>query len=207
MCSLVHSEGPHALGKTLLVTQWVLLSVLLAAAPFAMRFTPFEGIYENGVWQAPHAADPLYPHRAGLVILGLVASGLGALCFIAVVAFRRCRQYAAVSFGLALAALVVGWRMYPYWATGVFSVMRGLSPGTDLDPKALIPMSWVGELWRMPVLILYLVSIAGIPTLLVVGVIGLMRKVWGRTAAIGFCVGVTVLAYVISPNYGCWLMD
>ena len=209
MSGLARSQEPHALEKTLLVTQGVLLIALLAVAPFAMQFTPFGDIYEEGVWQAQHSADPLYQRRAALVILGLVAGALGTLCFVAVVALRRCRQHVAFSFGLALAALIVGWRMYPYWVTGVFSAMRGLSSCTStFDPKALIPMSWWGgDLWGLTVLMLYPVSIAGVPTLFVQAVIELRRKAWARAATIGFCVGVTILAYTFSPYYLCWLLD
>lgn len=207
MSEQVGQNGAHAVGKALVVTQWVLLVGLLALAPFAMRFTPFEGIYEHGVWGAHHAADSLYTQRAGLVLFGLVASAADVFCFTAVVALQRCRQYAIVSFGLTLAALVLGWRMYPYWATGVFSVMRGALPRTDLDPKALMPMSWTGELWRLPILLLDTISIIGIPTLLVFAAIALFRKAWTKAAALAFCVGVTVVAYCFSPNYWDWLLD
>ena len=54
-----------------------------------------------------------------------------------------------------LACAVVGWRSYPYWATGVYQVGIGAFPPMDQDPKRMIPMLWIGDLWRLPVLLLY----------------------------------------------------
>ena len=204
------SAGPTEVPSrfsVLVIAQWVLVVLLLGFAPIAMRFTPFKGIYSDGVWDADHTADPLYRYRAIMVGFGLVASAICTLCFIVILTFRRYSQHRSISLGLALAALATGWRMYPYWVTGVYSAMRGFSPNTDFDPKALIPMQWIGDLWRMPVLLMYLGSVVGISALLVAVVKGIRRRSWANVTAMLLCILITISCYIMSPNYLDWLMD
>jgi hypothetical protein len=184
---------------------WLSLSLLLllvVLAPYAMSFRPY----------APYAAasaDSLHPRRVALVLLGLAAAVAAFVEFVA--ALRRTRTdivtlapFAAVF----LACAVVGWRSYPYWATGVYQVSIGTFPPMDQDPKRLIPMVWIGDLWRLPVLLLYLLCYVAVPALAVTVIIALWRRRFIAGLVTAVCIGITLLFMLgFSPDYVTWLMD
>jgi len=107
-----------------------------------------------------------------------------------------------------LACAVIGWRSYPYWATGVYQVGIGAFPPMDQDPKRLIPMIWIGELWRLPVLLLYLLCYVAAPalSLAVFAAFWRHRFVSGITTAL--CIGIVLIFMLgFSPDFVTWLMD
>ena len=68
-------------------------------------------------------------------------------------------------------------------------------------------MTWIGDLWRIPVLTLYLLTFIGVPTLLVVGRNEFLKRSRSNVFAIATCIVIIVLAYILTPNYFDWVMD
>lgn len=177
-----------------------LLLVLLALAPLAMNLPPYP---------AYTSTDALQARRVMIVILGLTTAVVALAEFVVMVRRSR-RDFIALACFAAvfLACAVVGWRSYPYWATGVYQVNIGAFSPLDQDPKRLIPMAWIGELWRLPVLLLYLLCYIAVPFLSVASVVAFFQ----RRFLIGFitalCIGITLIFMLgFSPYYVGWLMD
>jgi hypothetical protein len=153
------------------------LLVLVALAPCAMSFRPY----------ALYTTDSLHPYRVALVLLGLTATVAAFTEFITTLHRTRSDIIALAPFAAGfLACAVVGWRSYPYWATGVYQVDIGAFPPMDQDPKGLIPMVWIGDLWRLPVVLLYPLCYIAVPLLVLVSLLGF----WRRQIALA---GVTVV--------------
>jgi hypothetical protein len=205
---LVGSPGGVAVATTLTWLPAALVLVLLALAPLAMAQTPYERIYTDGVYQAPHPADPRYPLRAGLIGLGLLAPLVCLGCTgLALAAGRRHAGRAIVSASLTLCAATIGWRCFPYWVNGVYQAMLGQAPMTDLDPKALLPAAWIGHVWVAGVLLLYPIAWLG-----GLGLVGAAcwvgrRQGWRPALVTMAVVAVALATFLITPRYSWWLMD
>jgi len=174
-----------------------------------MGYLPFERINSDGVWNAKHSADKLFSERLALILFGLSAAVVSIAEFITYL--RRAQTDAVTSasyFAALLACAVVGWRSYPYWINGVYHTYLGAYPSVDLDPKALMPMIWIGELWRLPVMLLPLICLVAVPLLVVMSFHGLRRRRFVASAITLGCVAVIVtFTFCFSPDYGPWLMD
>ena len=143
------------------------------------------------------------------MLLGLTAAIVAFVEFVAMV-----RRTPADFVGLAtfaavfLACAVVGWRSYPYWATGVYQVGIGAFPPMDQDPKRMIPMIWIGDLWRLPVVALYLLCYVGVPVLSVAAIAAFCRRRFAPAVITALCIGIVLLFMLrFSPDYVAWLMD
>ena len=177
-----------------------LLLLLIVLAPYAMSFQPYH----------PYASTAsLQPRRVAVVLLGLTAAVVAFAEFMVMVSQVRKDAIGLASFAAVfLACAVVGWRSYPYWATGVYQVSIGAFPPMDQDPKGMIPMLWIGDLWRLPVILLYLLCYVAVPVLSIAVTIAF----WRRRFAAGFITALgigTVLIFTLSfsPHYNAWLMD
>ena len=186
-----------------------LLAVLLALAPYAMTFAPHGPYYAGQALHAPDSPDSLYPGRVALVLFGLAAT---VVTFAEFVRSFHHGSFDAVSappsFAAFFACAVVGWRLYPYWVMGVYQVCIGAFPPRDQDPKSMIPMTWISELWRLPVMVLPLLCYVVLPGLAVLSGVLLWRRQFvaaGITASCASIALVFMLAY--SPDYMTWLMD
>jgi len=186
-----------------------LLGLLILLAPYAMSLGPFDRTYTDGIYNVTHSADPLYLRRLALVLPGLITAVVGLTEFVR--SLRRIGGDVVIFASFAavfLACAVVGWRSYPYWVTGVYQVGIGAFPPVDQDPKALMPMAWIGDFWRVPVLFIYLLSFVAVPILTIVGLYGLWRRRVAAAAITLACTAVTVMFMVgFSPDYMTWLMD
>jgi uncharacterized protein with PQ loop repeat len=199
-----------AINKT--PTPWLsigLVAVLLALAPYAMSLRPFEGIYADGVYRTAHTTDALFMQRFALVILGLSAAIVTFWRFVvSLIRTPKSIMDIAPLAAAALACAVVGWRLYPYWVEGVYQVQIGAAPSVNLDPKALMPMMWIAELWRLPVLLLSLICFVAIPLLAMLSIRGIWQR---RFVSAGLTAACTAIAAVFmvwfSPDYVTWLMD
>lgn len=199
----------RAAGAGIPLVSLLLLLGLLALTPYAMSFEPYAGIYEEGVAATDHTADTLWGRRVALVAFGLVATGVAEVEFLRVFRRRPRDLFAVVAAGAVLLAVaVLGWRSYPYWATGVYRVCERGEFTFEFDPKSLIPMVWVGELWRMPVVLLYpVVPFVALYGLIIAGC-ALFRRRAAPALVILFAIGVAALFFVdFSPDYMTWLMD
>jgi hypothetical protein len=174
-----------------------LLLLLIALAPYVMSFPPYT------------STDSLQPRRVALVLLGLTVSAVALIEFIANVRHARTDVIGLTSFAAVfLACAVVGWRSYPYWATGVYQVGIGNFPPMDQDPKSLIPMIWIGELWRLPILLLYLLCCVAVPALSVAVLAAFQRRRLVSGITTSLCIGIVLIFMLgFSPNYLTWLMD
>ncbi len=78
----------------------------------------------------------------------------------------------------------------------------------DQDPKGMVPMIWIGDLWRLPVVLIEILCFISVPILLGAAI----RALWQRRIAVSvttmLCIGI-VLVFMIgfSPGYMGWLMD
>ncbi|HYG34626.1 MAG TPA: hypothetical protein VEC99_07580 [Clostridia bacterium] len=177
-----------------------LLLLLVVLAPYAMSFPPYP---------AYASSDSLQPSRRALVMFGLSATGAAFVELLVVVRRARADVIGLVPFAAAfLACAVVGWRSYPYWATGVYQVGIGAFPPMDQDPKRLIPMIWIGDLWRLPVLLLYLLCYIGVPALLVAASVAFWRRRFLLGITTVLCISIVLIFMLgFSPDYVPWLMD
>jgi hypothetical protein len=186
-----------------------ILVALVVASPLAMSFTPFPEMGQHGVWSQAYAANPSYGLRASLIAFGLL--GTVAAVAIAVATYARERRWSRrtlAATSVAVSCWAVGWRSYPYWVNGVFRA-SDVAAGGAYDPKALPPMTWIGELWRVPVIILYplaflwatVVLAAALRAIFTTG--GKSRWAW----AVIITSAITLGSLLYCPGYGPWLMD
>jgi hypothetical protein len=84
-----------------------------------------------------------------------------------------------------------------------------LAVGGALDPKALPPMTWIGEVWRLPVILGYPVGFLWAAVSMLIGVRSVVKAGGGSLWAWGVIVaaGTTLAALLYCPEYGTWLMD
>jgi len=71
-----------------------------------------------------------------------------------------------------------------------------------------MPMVWIGDLWRLPVLLLYLICYIAIPLLVVASFIGFLKRRFVPAGITTACTAVAVVPMIwFSPDYVIWLMD
>jgi len=155
------------------------------------------------------STDSLQPRRVALVLVGLTTAAVALIEFMAMIRQARTDIVGAASFvSVVLACAVLGWRSYPYWITGVYQVATGAFPPMDQDPKGLIPMIWIGELWRLPVLLIYLLCYVTVPALSIAVIVAFRRRRFASGAATALGIGIILIFMLgFSPNYVAWLMD
>ncbi len=185
-----------------------LLALLLGLAPYAMQFTPFAGIYTHGAYKAPYETDPLLAQRIGLIAFGLVVPVLAVIDVILAIV-RRAGWLSVIAWVEAwFACLVLGWRSFPYWVAGVYAVYSERVPRADMDPKGVVPIKWLGEIWGTTILLLYPVAVVVIPVGLIGSLVLFRRRSGFRALIPGGCAMVSLVFLVwFSPNYVGWFMD
>jgi len=176
--------------------QIVVIAILLLLAPYAMTFHPAGG------------ADATSTVRVLMVVVGLLAAIVNLSLFIVGVRRHYGTAHYLVTASAALAAFAIGWRCFPYWVAGVYQMDLGAAPWMDMDPKRLMPMIWIGELWRLGVLLLGLVTFVGAPILIGFSV----RTAWlgGRSQlgyTIAFCAIAISFHFLFQHDYMGWIMD
>lgn len=188
--------------------QVAIVVILVVLTPVAMMFTPYQRIYTDGVYQAPHSADPLYSIRAILIVVGLLAPIVCLGCTLAILATGPLNAARAVfQCSLTLLAGAIGWRCFPYWVNGVFQASVGQVPMADFDPKALIPGVWLGNVWLAGVLLLYPAVWLGGGCLLVAAGLAARQQGWRLAGLTVVVVAITLGTFLVTPRYGWWLMD
>jgi hypothetical protein len=186
-----------------------LLAALFGLAPYVMSFAPHGPYYVGQVLHDPDSSDSFYALRVMLVLFGLVATVVAFVQFLR--SFRPGAPgfvSAVPSFAAFFACAVVGWRSFPYWIMGVYQVGIGAFPQRDQDPKSMIPMAWIGEFWRLPVMFLPLLCYLVLPGLTVLAGVLLWKR---QFVAAGITVSCASVAFffmlAFSPDYMTWLMD
>jgi hypothetical protein len=193
----------------ILSIQWLLLLILLALIPYAMSFTPFEKIFEVGSYKAKYAEDPLQSHRMFLMLFGFIISFISLLLAIAGLFIKpRNRLRVAAQFGIAIAAMWIGCRTYPYWANGIYQVYTGdLNAGLqyNFDPAGLnIP-----GIWYLLVLIAYPAMYLGIITLVALSSRYSENEPWYSSCVkvVIVMTVILVLTSILSPGFFTWYID
>lgn len=190
---------------------------MILLAPLATLFTPYEGIFE-GNWRGSLHMDSLYHLRAGLIIAGMVA----AVVSVGLVVVELVKRFNVVlepidgtnlvlQMSMAICSLSLGWAAFPYWINGVFQAYSGNAPVpyTYLyDPKDLIPMIWIGEVWRLGAIgTMFSVVFAG-PILFLANLgLSFVTKSWKKGVATAICLTISAAVFFSSPDYLNWLGD
>jgi hypothetical protein len=186
----------------------ILIAALLVLTAYAMTFSPFGGIYIFGTHEAPYDTDPLQARRVCLVAFGISATVLASLEGFVILYRRPALSSMLTCVAAWFACAVVGWKSFPYWVTGVYAAYSGRVPLTDFDPKGLIPMTWLGELWRFGVLLLYPMAPLVAPAAIVGSILFARRRAYARSAVPVACAAIgLVFLFCFSPGYVTWLMD
>jgi hypothetical protein len=198
------------------VAFWIEAAVflsLIALTPYAISFQPFESVYEMGSYDAPHHEDPLYSQRTFTVTFGLIASAVCALCAFVGLAFNFTNRLRLVlQFSMAVCALVIGWRTFPYWVNGIHVVYTSdVSMGMqyNFDPKGLMPCSWTwGGIWYTGTLFLYPLVFIAVPFLMISTVRMLGRTGLNAATVISMAaLLISLLMFLVTPGYFNWFMD
>ena len=185
-----------------------LLVVLLSLAPYAMTFAPHGAYYVGQTLHSPDSPDSLYALRVVLILFGLIATVVTFAQFVRSFRHGPSSLLAVPSFAAFFACAVVGWRSFPYWVMGVYQVGIGAFPPRDQDPKSMIPMTWISEFWRLPVMILPLLCYVVLPGLAVLAGVLLWKRQFVAAGITASCASVAlVFMLAFSPDYMTWLMD
>ena len=180
-----------------------------------MLFTPHGNICTD----LPIQADPLYGIRASLILGGLVVSVLSFTLMLWQLIKKRNQiletrlvSKVALELSVTFCSLAIGWVAFPYWVNGVFQGYRGNRPAdcylSAFDPKYLMPMIWVGEIWRLGVMLIFLAGIFIGPALLLVSLASTIKaKSWKEGVATVVCLAITGAILFLSPGYATWLAD
>jgi hypothetical protein len=192
-----------------------LLSLLFVVAPFAMSFTPHDQFCTDLSFQQ----DSLHRVRTTFIIGGLIATALSLalLAWELNIKSNHILQPAMVSsvvlqMSMALCSVSIGWAAIPYWVTGVFQAYRGNLPDdcylVVFDPKRLMPMIWMGEIWRFGVIAIFVVAtLMGMALFLVTIVLLMKERLWKQCVLTWGLLSIPVAILYLDSSYFVWLWD
>ncbi len=192
--------------RTLLVISAV---TLLLVVP-ANIFQPVAVATANAnPWQVLPAEYPGYLPRFSVIFSGLALSLISLIIFITSLFFSK----HAVSDKLANLSMfvfvfVIGWMAIPYWTNGLYHVFC-CGTSSLFDPKSLLPMTIVGEAWRIPILILYPLLMGYLLFSLIRFIVIVVRyRKPGLNNMIILIFNLLIIgAYFFTPHYFYWLLD
>jgi hypothetical protein len=193
----------------LTLLQATIVGTLVFLSPYAMHITPNAGTYlGSDIRLLARPLESFYLAPDDLIAFGVKASMLAGL--VACVLSLRVRKDSVTvpAWSAAVCAFALGWKSFPYWANGVFAAYVGAAPVWDFDPKRLPPMTWIGDLWRVAVVLSYPFCVGFVPVL-VLGSLQLLRSPETRARGAASCgmLVLVVLCFACSPGYMKWLMD
>ncbi len=84
----------------------------------------------------------------------------------------------------------------------------GSVPWLDMDPKRLMPMIWIGDIWRLGVMLLALITFVATPIIIAFSI----RSAWlGQRFqlfyTLTFCAIAICFHFLFQHDYMGWLMD
>lgn len=174
----------------------ILVGIVLCAVPFASAFTPYP-------------SDPSLRHIQNFVIAaGLFVACLSIVpvCLSLVGAMTWHRT--AMLYSACLVCFAIGWRCLPYWATGVYARDLGGFPPMDMDPKNLAPMIWMGEIWRVGVLLQALITCISAPLLVGFAIHSAVRRLWvDALLTLIYAILANGFFFWLQGDYTGWLID
>jgi hypothetical protein len=190
--------------------QQLLFWLLIAIAPYAISFSPYETIYSDGLNVSHSPSDPHYVTRATLIVGGLLAAMISTY-LLSIEITRALAQknwstkWLLVQANCGMFSIYLGWAVYPYWANGMRTayVSRNVLIA-NLDPKVLMPMTWIGEVWRVGVLI----ALFGCLAIIALNVVYCLEtRTWKQTRITASWALVAVLMIYYTPSYFEWIGD
>ncbi len=172
--------------------------------PYSFSFSP-----SADVWNINPASDPLYAYRVAIIFSGLALAAI-ALVVTCISFFLRHHAIDAKLANLSIFILVfyVDWMSVPYWTNGLLHVF-GKGASTTFDPKALLPMTILGEAWRLPILVMHPLVLVYLVFSLVRFIVVIVRRnkpgLNNILILIYTLLNIALLFFI--PQYFNWLLD
>lgn len=197
-----------------LTLQVLLALLLLVLLPLERAFHPYDAIRAAGdAWAVRLSADPLYPWRALLMGLNLLAAlGSATLSLIMLrgwLAGERATGTLLISSALTWFVLSKVCLLAPFWINGVPGALT-LAPQPGMDPKALLPATWFPTpvLWQASLMLLVIGLLLSLP--LIAGIAlwhGWRSGQWKSTLLVQLPLVVALLLLWSARGLGPWLGD
>jgi len=186
----------------------VVATLLVAAANI---FPPVPGLSYTGTADGVASATSYddFLLRFSMIFFGLILTVIAAIISLTSLFFsKHTAGDKLANLSILVFVFVIGWMGLPYWANGLYYVF---SSGTTslYDPKALLPMTLMGEIWRIPVLVFYPVILAYLLfSLIRFMVIVFRRKNPGIINVMILIYNLLIIVtFFFVPHYFYWLLD
>ncbi len=197
--------------KTITKTLLVISLLVLASVPLIFLYLPASWTFppENSTWNTIPSSDPDFWYRFIIIFAGL---GLTVLTLVISITGLFIRNISAsgklLYFSIFAFVFSVGWMSFPYWISGLYPVFRN-ETSAMFDPKALLPMTLMGEFWRLPILMLYpLIFLYLLFSLIRFIIVVIRREEPGiNNFLILFYSLLTLGIHYLLPGYFYWLLD
>jgi len=192
--------------RTLLVISAVTLLLVIPANLFQpMAFATSMA----DPWQVLPAEYPGYLLRFSVIFSGLLLTLIALFIFIISLFFsKHTASDKMANLSMFVFVFVIGWMAIPFWTNGLYHVFC-CGTSSLFDPKSLLPMTIIGEVWRIPVLVLY-------PVLLIYLLFSLIRFIvvvikHKNPGVYNLLILIfnllIIVAYFFTPRYFYWLLD
>ena len=160
-------------------------------------------------WQVFPAEYPGYLLRFSIIFSGLLLTLISLIIFITSLFFpKHTVSDKLANLSMFVFVFVIGWMAIPFWANGLYHVFC-CGTSSLFDPKSLLPMTIIGEVWRIPVLVLYpLLLIYLLFSLIRFIVVVVKNKNPGVNNLLILIFNLLIIvAYFFTPHYFYWLLD
>ncbi len=190
--------------RTLLVISAVTLLLVIPANIFQpISFAVVKA------WQYAPASYPSYMLRFSIIFSGILLTSISLIVFTACLFFSKHTALDKLTnLSLFVFVFVLGWMAIPYWTNGLYHVFC-CGTSSSFDPKSLLPMMLIGEVWRIPILLFYpLILLYLIFSFIRIIVIVIRKKNLGiNELLILICSILILVAAYFTPHYFYWLLD
>ncbi|HOH84632.1 MAG TPA: hypothetical protein PLI16_08470, partial [Bacteroidales bacterium] len=122
--------------------------------------------------------------------------------------FKHAASDKLANLSMFVFVFVVGWMAIPYWTNGLYHVFC-CGTSSLFDPKSLLPMTIIGEAWRIPILVLYPLFMGYLLfSLIRFIVLVVRRKNPGIINVVILLFNLLIIAvFFFVPHYFYWLLD
>jgi len=160
-------------------------------------------------WQVMPATYPGHLLRFSIIFSGLLITLISLIVLISSIFFtKHTASDKLANLSLFVFVFVLGWMAIPYWTNGLYHVFC-CGTSSSFDPKSLLPMTLIGEVWRIPILFLYpLILLYLIFSFIRIIVVVIRKKNLGTNELLILISSILVIvtAY-FTPHYFYWLLD
>jgi len=150
-----------------------------------------------------------YLFRFSTIFSGLLLALISIFIFITCLFFKKhTATNKLLNLSIFVFVFVVGWISLPYWTNGLYRIFAA-AVSSAYDPKTLIPMTLIGEIWRIPVLVLYPVILCYLLFSFIRFIVVIIRKRkpgWENVLILLYNL-LIIAAYFFTPHYFYWLLD